>query len=361
MPKHHSPEKLLENVQSILPIIKQNAEASEQAGRLQEEVLGALFEQRVFRLFIPDKYHGEPTDLPTALNVFESIASADGATGWLAMIGAGGGLFSGFLEEQAAYEIFSPERALIAGSGMPSGEAIPLKNGFEMSGRWRYASGSDYASWFTANCKVGGDDDEILSIAVPADDVTVHRTWDVFGMKATGSHDFSIDSTCVAKTHTFSLANKPLLEDPIFFCPLETLASVTFASVAIGITQHAVEEFISFAKQKKIFGSTESLMDKAEIQQQCEQAQQLLDEIRNRLYQRAEQVWQAAEKRQLPLDELREKITVEVIEMVQSCVKRVDALKVHSGMMAVFTTSPFGRAWRDLHTLSQHVIVSPKG
>ncbi|MBD3611023.1 MAG: hypothetical protein HUJ13_01125, partial [Hydrogenovibrio crunogenus] len=178
MPKHRSPENLLENIQSILPIIKQKSDASERLGRVQEEVLDALFQQRVFRLFIPEKYHGEPTDLPTALNVFESIASADGATGWLAMIGAGGGLFSGFLEEQAAYEIFSPERALIAGSGMPSGEATTLKNGFEVSGRWRYASGSDYASWFTANCKVGGDDDEILSIAVPADDVTVDHTWD---------------------------------------------------------------------------------------------------------------------------------------------------------------------------------------
>uniref|UniRef100_Q31GV8 Acyl-CoA dehydrogenase family protein n=1 Tax=Hydrogenovibrio crunogenus (strain DSM 25203 / XCL-2) TaxID=317025 RepID=Q31GV8_HYDCU len=361
MPKHRSPENLLENIQSILPIIKQKSDASERLGRVQEEVLDALFQQRVFRLFIPEKYHGEPTDLPTALNVFESIASADGATGWLAMIGAGGGLFSGFLEEQAAYEIFSPERALIAGSGMPSGEATTLKNGFEVSGRWRYASGSDYASWFTANCKVGGDDDEILSIAVPADDVTVDHTWDVFGMKATGSHDFSIDSVCVAKTHTFSLANTPLLDDSIFFCPLETLASLSFGSVALGTAQHAVEEFISFAKQKPIKGASQFLMAEPSIQQHCTQAQSALNEVRNRLYQRAEQVWKVAEKRRLPSDELREQVTEEVVEMVQRCVHLVDALKARSGMMAVFMASPFGRAWRDLHTLSQHVIVSSKG
>lgn len=360
MPKHHSPENLLKNVQSILPIIQQNSEASEQAGRLQEEVLDAIFEQRLFRLFIPEKYHGEPTDLPTALRVFELVASADGATGWLVMIGAGGGLFSGFLEEQAAQDIFLPERAVIAGSGMPSGKAISLKEGYEVSGRWAYASGSNYASWFTANCMVEGSDNEILSIAVPAAEVTIHPTWNVFGMKATGSHDFSIDSVCVANTHTFSLANNPFLEDPIFFCPLETLASLSFGSVAIGITQHAIDEFMSFAKQKQVNGSSQFLMNEPSIQQQCSTAQQLVNEGRNRLYQRAQQIWTVAEKRRIPSDELREQITEEVIEMVQNFVKATDALKARSGMMAVFTTSPFGRAWRDLHTLSQHVIVSPK-
>jgi len=360
MPKYASSEKLLENVQSILPLIKQYAEASEQDGRLQEEVLEALFEQRLFRLFIPKKYQGEPTDLPTALKVFECVASADGATGWLVMIGAGGGLFSGFLEEQAAHEIFSPLRAVIAGSGMPTGKATPLTNGFEVSGRWAYASGSDYATWFTANCMVNGMDNKILSIAVPAADVTRHQTWNVFGMKATGSHDFSIDSVTVPTTHTFSLADKPILEDPIFFCPLETLASLTFASVAIGIAQHAVMEFITFAKNKQVFGSTECLIDKTEIQRKRVQAEQLIQDARGQLYQRAEQVWQAAEKRHQPSEEVREKITQEAIDMVQNCVKAIDALKVHSGMMAVFTVSPFGRAWRDLHTLSQHIIVSPK-
>ena len=359
MLKHASSENLLENVESILPIIKQGAEASERSGSLQEDVLDALFEQRLFRLFISEKYQGETTDLPTALKVFEKVASADGATGWLVMIGAGGGLFSGFIEEKAARDIFLPERAVIAGSGMPSGEAKAITGGFEVSGRWGYASGSDYATWFTANCKVMGKQDEIVSIAVSADKVVRHQTWDVFGMKATGSHDFSIDSVTVPKTYTFSLFDKPLLDEPIFYCPLETLASLTFASVAIGITQHAVDEFIAFAKQKQI-SEAQSLMEVTDIKLRCAQAEQLLHDSRKRLNQQSEQVWQAAEKRRHPSDALRETIAEEAIELVQNCVQLVDGLKARSGMMAVFAASPFGRAWRDLHTLSQHVIVSPK-
>ncbi len=356
---HHSSEKLLENVRSILPIIKQGAEASEQEGRLQPAVLNAIFEQRLFRLFIPEKYNGEATDLVTALKVFETIASADGATGWLVMIGAGGGLFSGFLEEAAAREIFSPEHALIAGSGMPSGVAKPLNLGFEVSGRWKYASGSDYATWFTANCVVEGTENEILSIAVPASKVTQYLTWKVFGMKATGSHDFSVDSVEVPKSYTFSLVEKPLLNDPIFFCSLEVLAYLTFTSVAIGIAQHALDAFTAFARQRPMQDTTTSLLETAPIQQQCDQAQQLVAKARNQLYQRAEQVWVVAQQKQTPSAELTQKIHQESIEMVQSCVQMVDGLKVRSGMLAVFETTSFSRAWRDLHTLSQHIMLTP--
>ncbi|PLA73450.1 hypothetical protein CYQ88_11205 [Hydrogenovibrio sp. SC-1] len=359
MSNHDSSKKLLKNVQSILPIIKQGAEASEQDERLQPAVLDAIFEQRLFRLFIPKKYNGEATDLVTALKVFESVASADGATGWLVMIGAGGGLFSGFIEEGAAEEIFAPERAVISGSGMPSGVAKPMNQGFEVSGRWKYASGSDYATWFTANCVMDEVDNEILSIAVPASAVTRYSTWKVFGMKATGSHDFSVDSVEVPKAYTFSLAEKPFLSDPIYFCSLEVLAYLTFTSVAIGIAQHALEEFMAFAQQRSMQDTTTSLLDASPIQQQCDQAQKLVTQSRNQLYQRAEQVWEAAQKQQTSSAELTHKIHEESIDIVQNCVQMVDGLKARSGMLAVFTASPFGRAWRDLHVLSQHIMLTP--
>jgi len=360
MSNRDSSKKLLENVRSILPIIKQGAEASERDGQLQEEVLEALFEQRLFRLFIPEKYNGEATDLVTALKVFETIASADGATGWLVMIGAGGGLFSGFLEEAAAREIFSPERALIAGSGMPSGLAKPSNQGFEVSGRWKYASGSDYATWFTDNCVVEGTEKKILSIAVPAAEVVRHQTWKVFGMKATGSHDFSVDSVEVPKAFTFSLSEKPLLSDPIFFCSLEVLAYLTFTSVAIGIAQHALDAFTAFAQQRPIQDTATSLLDTSPVQQQCDQAQQFLAKARNQLYQGAEHVWAVAQQKQTLSAELTQKIHKESIEMVQNCVQMADGLKTRSGMLAVFENTPFSRAWRDLHTLSQHSMLTPK-
>ncbi|MDG6774508.1 acyl-CoA dehydrogenase family protein [Thiomicrorhabdus sp. ZW0627] len=360
MRKHRTPQDLLDNVKAILPIIKQGAEASEQLGRLQDEVLNALFEQRLFRLFIPERYNGEPTDLPTALRAFELISSADGATGWLAMIGAGGGLFSGFLEESAASEIFSPERAVIAGSGMPSGVATKNQDdGYDVSGRWSYASGSHHATWFTANCLIDGTDNEITAVAVPADQVAIHDTWDVFGMKATGSHDFSVESVPVKHAFTFSLFKEPVLDDPIFRCPLEVLASLTFASVAVGIAQHALDEFNEFAQHKQPFGSSSPLAENEGIKQRCDKANQLISNSRDELYRLAEQVWAQLENGEALEEALRQQVQQAGVDIVRDCVEAANLLKARAGMMAVFNSSAFGRAWRDLHILSQHVMLAP--
>lgn len=360
MRKHSTSQDLLDSVKSILPLIEQASETSERLGHLRDDVLDVLFEQRLFRLFIPQTYHGEPTDLPTALRVFELIASADGATGWLVMIGAGGGLFSGFIEAAAARKIFAPERAVIAGSGTPSGIATRTEEGFNVSGRWAYASGAHHATWFTANCKIDGNDNEITAIAVPADQVTMHNTWSVFGMQATGSHDFSIDSVAVAKAFTFSLADEPLLDDPIFRCPLETLASLSFASVAIGIAQHALHTFNEFAQHKHLPGSSQPLAEEADVQQRCDRADRLISTARDLLYQLVEEVWEQAENGDKPEEALFNQVQQAGVDMVQDCLAAADLLKARAGMMAVFNSSPFGRAWRDLHTLSQHAFVTPK-
>lgn len=349
----------LNQIKTHLPLIKQDAETAEKQGHLTDDVLNAIYGLRLFRVFISENYNGAPQDLVTALKAFELIATADGATGWLVMIGAGGGLFSGFIEPKAAKEIFEPERAVIAGSGMPSGSVSSEGNGFVAKGRWAYASGAYHATWFTANCLVEGTENDIIAIAVPADQVTIHETWSVFGMKGTGSHDFSVDNTSLPKSHTFSLFEHPILDEPIYHCPLDTLASVTFASVGIGIAQHCLEAFNDFAKTKSVLGSEARLIEDKGVKQRVVQAEQLISDARSQLYTLATQVWYTLEKGSPPDADLKKKVQKSCVEMVQNCIKAANLLKARAGMMAVFEASEFGRAWRDLQVLSQHAMLSP--
>ncbi|HFS85291.1 MAG TPA: hypothetical protein ENK72_01585, partial [Epsilonproteobacteria bacterium] len=257
--------ELLQQVEAIIPLISEASAASETLGKLRGDVLNALYEARVFHLFVPEVFGGNPIGLPAALEVFETISYADGATGWIVMIGAGGGLFSGFLEPSSAKEIFGAPTGVIAGSGMPRGRAIKTEGGYIVSGRWPYASGADHATTFTANCVIEGTD-EILSIAVPAAQVTIHDTWHVFGMKATGSHDFSVESVYVKEAFTFDLFSTPKRDEPIYRCPLLPLASLTFGSVALGIARHALDLFMVYAGEKKRSGTDTTLLSDPNIQ-----------------------------------------------------------------------------------------------
>lgn len=349
---------LLNRVETLLPIIRDHAETAEQQGHLTDAVLNAIYDLRLFRVFISKHYNGEPTDLVTALKAFELIASADGATGWLVMIGAGGGLFSGFMPPETANEIFTPEHAVIAGSGMPSGSVSPQGEDFIANGRWAYASGAHHATWFTASCRVEGGEN-LLAIAVPAEDVTVYDTWSVFGMKGTGSHDFSVENAFVPASHTFSLFDPPVLNEPIYHCPLDTLASVTFASVGVGIAQHCLDAFNHFAATKPLFGSEHMLADDEGIKHRITQAEALIQQARRELYTLAERVWAQLEQGQQPDEDLKQAVQTSCVDGVQDCVTAANLLKARAGMMAVFEGSEFGRAWRDLHVLSQHIMLMP--
>lgn len=346
-------------IETTLPLIKSHANQAEQQGHISTPVLNALIENGVFKLFVSADYNGKPTDLPTALKIFELIASADGATGWLAMIGAGGGLFAGFMQPEIAHEIYSPDNAVIAGSGMPAGIANTVDKGFEVSGRWAYASGAHYATWFTANYRINGDSEQIISLAVPSKKVTIHNTWQVMGMKATGSHDFSIEPTFVAKQYSFNLFAAPVLNDPIYKCPLMTLASLSFASVAVGIARHGMSAFEDFAGNKRL-SDTQKLADESSIQKRISAARDRIDSSQQELYQLANQSWQKLENGEKLEEALQDKIDNRCIEIVAECVQALDSLKTRAGMMAVFNDSEFGRAWRDIHVLSQHVIIASK-
>src|SRR5690606_33186997 len=148
------------------------------------EVIEAMHEERLFRLWMPRSMGDDELSIPDTLEVYEAVSRLDGAAGWTIMIGGGAGLFSGFLPEHAAEEILGPRDAVIAGSGAPSGRATPVEGGYEVHGHWRYASGAPHATWFTASCLVedGSAPPRIRAIAVPRESVRILETWDVAGL-----------------------------------------------------------------------------------------------------------------------------------------------------------------------------------
>lgn len=354
-----SPSELLNNLQTELPLIQQASYQAEQNRHLTDDVLAKIYQYDLFRLYLPKSLGGMEVDLPSSLHIFEKVASADGATGWLVMIGSGGSMFSGFFEKPVAQKIFADEKSVIAGSGMPSGIAKRVAGGFEVTGKWSYASGAYHANWFTANCIIEGSDNEIISVAMPAEQVEIDNVWSVMGMQATSSDDFSVENVFVADEMTFSLFAQPKMDGAIFLCPLEVLASFSFASVALGIARHAYDEFDRYAQQKTDVISNQLLADNANVKQRQQNAKTKIDSARQSLYQLADQVWQTLLAGETLDEQLKQQVDIAARETVQACVEASNLLYAKAGMMPIFKSSEFGRAWRDLHVLSQHIMISP--
>ena len=148
-------QKLLATVQDFAPSIIARAAEIEAARELPSDLLRDLIAAGCFRMFVPRSHGGLEVDLPSGLEILEAFARADGSTGWTVMIGNEGVLLRALLPRHRFDALYADSPDLIgAGSVTPRGEAKVIDGGFEVTGRWPFASGCLHSKWLLANCVV---------------------------------------------------------------------------------------------------------------------------------------------------------------------------------------------------------------
>jgi len=361
----------MQSLETLTPIVEAQAEAAERAGRMTPALVAAFVERGLFKLWVPRTFGGAELDLVPSLEVFEAVSRMDGASGWAVTIGTGGGLFSAVMDPSAAHEVFDPPEAVIAGSGRPSGTAEVVDGGYRAGGRWGFASGAHYATWFTANCLVRRGGQPILdaegaplirAMTFPASQAQLFDSWNVPGMRATGSVEFAVAEAFVPAARTFSVfTDTPHETGPLYRYPFVSIAEVSFAAVALGIARHAIDLFPAMAATKPMRGSGDTLMQHAESAIRLAEAEALVRSARLFFYEQAAASW-AEVVAGAPLSERSAAmVKLACTHAAVSATRAVDLLYEVSGSAPLLLESAFGRTWRDIHTVRQHMALSPLG
>jgi alkylation response protein AidB-like acyl-CoA dehydrogenase len=358
----------LERVESMRQLVQSHAAESERLTHLSQPVVDAIVANRLFRLWIPRDYDGQELDLPDALRVFEAAAAIDGAFGWAVTIGVGGALFAPLLAPEVAREVYAPAAALIAGSGHPGGTLQRSPGGFTANGRWQYCSGAHHANFITASCRVLQADGSLeldatgkpllRALAVSAGQVTIDLTWDTLGLRGTGSHDIVIENVFVPEDHIFDVLGVPNVAGPLYRHPFMSMAATSFAAVAVGLGQSCIEHFTGFA-QKKRLRSGELLIDHTITKTNLTTAELLVKKARVLMYTAADAEWSTTLTGKAPAEGQTSATLSGCASATQAALDAANMLYRIAGMTPLHLSDPFGRAWRDLHTVSQHILLSP--
>lgn len=355
---------MLAAIAALEPLLRTEMPAGRRAARLPAPVVEQLIRLGLFRLWIPRRYGGLEMSLPAALAIHEAVAHLDGATGWATMIGSGGGLFAAYLAPPVAERLFGAGEAVVAGSGAPHGTALRVPGGYRVTGRWRYASGADYASVFTANCRVteGGNRPVplIRAMAFAPADVRIHRTWDSSGLRATGSHDIEVRDAFVPDELSFSVFTDPVREGgPLYGLPFATLTELPVSTVALGIARRACAEFAALAQAKCTAGSTVVLLGLELVQAILRRARDVVANAAREQHEQAALVWEEALAGIRPEPHVAAARTVACVQRVRSLVMAIGELAPLAGMNAIHGEDPFAVAWQDLNAAAAHYSVSP--
>lgn len=226
-------------------------DAGNSYNEIREKELAVLREQKLLKCFLPKEYGGLALGLLDTLNVIEECSFVNGSLGWLVQIGNGGSYFITNLEKSVAKELFSPENAVLTGSGTPTGSAKKVNGGYDFSGFSKFCSGSDYATLFTATAFIEGTN-EIITGIVPREQVLISKTWNPMGMKATSSYTSNFDQVFVPDNRVFNTNFRiSHFELPILNLPFLLFAQAFFIHVVYGLIAHFLEEAAFFLNRKR--------------------------------------------------------------------------------------------------------------
>lgn len=124
----------------------------------------------------------------------------------------------------------------------------PVDGGFRIVGSKTFCSGAGYADAYLVAAKAAGSDPAKVShFLVPAGDgITVERTWDSMGMRATGSHDLHLDVVAPPEGLLGGLEGLTLLLGEVM--PQWLIAS--YAAVYVGVAAAAVSTAATYAARR---------------------------------------------------------------------------------------------------------------
>lgn len=355
----HSVDQVMANARALLPEINRLAPQIEKARTLPVSLIDALRRAGCLRMATPVEFEGLGCTQRELFQLIELLATADASVAWTTMIFSSGPAFLSRFPEATFREAYAhgPDVALAA-LLTPSGTATAVPGGYRVSGRWRWASGSEHADALVCTCALAPQAMRLVLLA--PDDVQRLDTWHTSGLKGTGSGDIVVNDVFVPEARSA----EPYAPVPSArrFAAAAAIAPY-FAALALGIAQGALHDAITLARHdERRLAAPRRMADDPLAQHRLGKAHALLRAARSALYAEVES-WDSF-VHHLPLDTpvLRQPelqaINATAVWATQSAATVVDTAYHAAGGSSVWDDSPLQRRFRDLHVATQHIAVS---
>jgi len=347
----------VEAARRLAPTAAELAPAAERDRRLAEPLVAALADAGLFRLCVPAAAGGLEAHPGTLVAAVRALAAGDAAAGWCVAIAATSGLVAGYLPEAAAREIYADPATMAAGVFAPKGRATPEPGGYRVSGRWPFASGCEHADWLMGGCVVDGG---MRLMLAPAEAFTIHDTWHVMGLRATGSHDIELDGVSIPAEHTANvLGDPPLQPGPLYAFPLFGLLALAIAAVSLGIARGALDDLIGLAGGKVPTGGKRTLAERGTVQAEVARAEAAVRAAGALLDESIGAAWERAVAGAGVDVEQRAALRLAATHATEVSTCATDTAYTLAGGSALYEASPLQRRVRDAHAATQHMLVAP--
>jgi alkylation response protein AidB-like acyl-CoA dehydrogenase len=185
-------------------------------------------------------------------------------------------------------------------------------------------------------------------------------TWDVTGLRGTGSHDFVIDTIDVAERYTMGFPESERYADgPLYRLPATALLGPGVSSVCLGLGRAAIDDLVETATVKRPALSRALLRERASVPLVVAEAEATLQAARLYLFSALEEVWRAGVAKEEVSMAARTGLRLACWNAGQAGLRATDLMFTAGGSSAAYRGSRLERAFRDVHVAVSHVTIGP--
>jgi alkylation response protein AidB-like acyl-CoA dehydrogenase len=340
---------------ALHPLIKQQGDEFNHRRELTQPIVNALKQGNFFRMLQPRSIGGMELKPSDFARVTEALATADGSVGWVTCQSNGCSMSAAYLDPRVAKEMFGPIDGILAWGppGAPF-EAEAVEGGYCISGTWRFASGSQNATWLGAHMKVAGRR-EVRTMLFPKSSVTMVDIWRTLGLRGTASNEYVVKDLFVPADHTM-LRDEAIdrrEEGPLYRFRSNQLYSAGFAGVGLGIARGLIDAFLDLPATKVSRGAAKPMRENNVVQSQLAQCEAKWHSARAFLHNTLDEIYDYIIQHGEMTERHAAMMRLASTWAIQQSREAVNTMFHCAGSVAVFEEQPFERRLRDIHTVSQ--------
>ena len=194
----------------------------------------------------------------------------------------------------------------------------------------------------------------------PREDFTIHDTWDVAGLRATGSNDIELDGARAPRARSASLISQaPVEKTPLHSFPAFGLLALSIAAVALGIADGAVDD-VRRAGGREDADRLDAAAGRPRRHPGPRRTRpRLAGRVRRARRGRGRRcLGDGARRRQISVGQ-RAALRRAATHATEAGARITGDMYALGGGSAVYASSPLQRRHRDVHVATQHMLVSP--
>jgi len=347
---------------------------NENLGRLDDQAAKVVREAGVIRMLQPKTHGGLETHPREFAETVMRLAALDGATGWVAGVVGVHPWELAMADPRVQEEVWGEDPdTWLASPYAPMGILRPVDGGYVFNGHWQFSSGTDHCDWIFLGGMLGDADGKMARppvqyhVILPRSSYEiVEDSWDVVGLKGTGSKDVIVKDAFVpgyrvlpfAKVSDGSAAHEAGLTNTLYHVPFSQAFPLGITSAVIGIAEGALAHHLAYQKDRVQITGTKVKDDPYVLYAVSEAAAEIaasrtaLIENICRFYDQAE----AGTRSTLEERAVGRRIQTQA---AWRAVRAVDEIVGRSGGNGMRMSNPIQRFWRDAHMGLVHAIHVP--